>query len=98
MFTENLIVNALRHSKEKGEVQILVEDNSLTVSNESTDGKPLDADTLFCRFRPGNVRQKGNGLGLAIVKAICDFHHWIVKYKFEAGSHHFIVNFHTKQL
>lgn len=95
---KNLIVNALRHSKEKGEVQIWVEDNSLTVSNESTDGKPLDADTLFGRFRPGNVRQKGNGLGLAIVKAICDFHHWIVKYKFEAGSHHFIVNFHTKQL
>lgn len=95
---KNLIVNALRHSKEKGEVQILVEDNCLTVSNESTVGKPLDTDTLFCRFRPGNVRQKGNGLGLAIVKAICDFHHWIVKYKFEAGSHHFIVNFHTKQL
>ena len=95
---KNLIVNALRHSKEKGEVQILVEDNCLTVSNESTDGKPLDTDTLFCRFRPGNVRQKGNGLGLAIVKAICDFHHWIVEYKFEAGCHHFIVNFHTKQL
>lgn len=69
-----------------------VEDNCLTVSNESADGKPLDADTLFCRFRPGNARQKGNGLGLAIVKAICDFHHWIVEYKFEAGCHHLIVN------
>lgn len=95
---KNLIVNALRHSKDKGEAQIWVENNCLTVSNESTDGKPLDADTLFCRFRPGNAGPKGNGLGLAIVKAICDFHHWIVEYKFEAGSHHFIVNFHTKQL
>lgn len=95
---KNLIVNALRYSKDKGEVQIWVENNSLTVSNESTDGKSLDADTLFCRFRPGNAGPKGNGLGLAIVKAICDFHHWIVEYKFEAGCHHFIVNFHTKQL
>ncbi|MBO5182066.1 MAG: HAMP domain-containing histidine kinase [Paraprevotella sp.] len=95
---KNLIVNALRYSKDKGEVQIWVENNCLTVSNESTDGKPLDAATLFCRFRPGDVKQKGNGLGLAIVKAICDFHHWIVEYKFEAGCHHFIVNFHTKQL
>lgn len=95
---KNLIVNALRYSKDKGEVQIWVENNCLTVSNESTDGKPLDADTLFCRFRPGNAGPKGNGLGLAIVKAICDFHHWIVEYKFEAGCHHFIVNFHTKQL
>lgn len=90
---KNLIVNALRHSKGKGEVQIWVEDNRLTVSNEATDGQPLDADTLFCRFRPGNVRQKGNGLGLAIVKAICDFHHWRVEYKLEAGHHHFIVAF-----
>lgn len=95
---KNLIVNALRHSKEKGEVQISVEDNCITVSNESTDGKTLDADTLFCRFRPGNVRQKGNGLGLAIVKAICDFHHWIVEYKFDAGYHHFIVIFYNEQL
>lgn len=90
---KNLIVNALRHSKDKGEVQISVGDNRLTATNESAGGKPLDTDTLFCRFRPGNARQKGNGLGLAIVKAICDFHHWTVEYKFEAGCHHFIVFF-----
>lgn len=93
---KNLIVNALQYSKEKSEVQVFVEDDSLTVANESTDGKTLDPDTLFCRFRPGNVK-KGNGLGLAIVKAICDFHHWSVEYGLEAGNHHFIVTFFTKQ-
>lgn len=95
---KNLIVNAIRHSAAGSEVRIIVEDESFTVCNVSADGEPLDRETLFRRFRSGDVRQKGNGLGLAIVKAICDFHHWIVKYKFEAGSHHFIVNFYTKQL
>lgn len=97
---KNLMINALRYSGDVGEIQIFVENDSLAVTNESTDGKPLDADTLFCRFHPGDVRQKGNGLGLAIVKAICDFHHWTVRYEFEAicGSHRFIVNFNTGQL
>ena len=95
---KNLIVNAIRHSSSAGEIQIRVDDSSLMVGNESVDGMPLDADTLFCRFRPGNVRQKGNGLGLAIVKAVCDFHHWLVKYRYEAGQHLFIVNFYPERL
>lgn len=94
---KNLIVNALRHAKQNAEVRISIEDNRLTISNESIDGKSLDAETLFRRFRSGDAKQKGNGLGLAIVKAICDFHHWMVEYKFEAGHHHFIVNFHPRQ-
>ena len=94
---KNLIVNALRPAKQNAEVRISIEDNRLTVSNESIDGKSLDAETLFRRFRSGDAKQKGNGLGLAIVKAICDFHHWMVEYQFEAGHHHFIVNFHPRQ-
>lgn len=93
---KNLIVNAIRHTTSNGEIHILVEDNRLTVSNSSINGMPLNASTLFCRFRSGDVRQKGNGLGLAIVKAICDFHHWTVTYRFEAGCHQFIVNFCSK--
>lgn len=86
---KNLIVNAIRHSSSNGEIQIRIGEKSLTVSNEAADGKPLDSKTLFCRFRPGEDRQKGNGLGLAIVKAICDFHHWNVEYHFEEGKHQF---------
>ena len=90
---KNLIVNAIRHSPSKGEIQIRIGEKSLMVSNDASDGKPLDGKTLFCRFRPGEDKQKGNGLGLAIVKAICDFHHWNVEYHFEEGKHQFIVNF-----
>ena len=93
---KNLIVNAIRHSPSKGEIQLIVGDNQLIISNESIDGKngkPLNAKTLFQRFRSGDNQQKGNGLGLAIVKAICDFHHWSIEYHFKDGKHQFIVHF-----
>lgn len=89
---KNLIVNAIRHSSPEGEVNILLQDGSLTVSNSSDGSGALCADTLFRRFRSGDVRQKGNGLGLAIVKAICDFHGWTVRYAFENGRHCFTVS------
>lgn len=100
---KNLIVNAIRHSSSEGEIQIVVSENHLLVSNEAGNGKPLNAKTLFHRFYSGDslqsedgsgdMRKKGNGLGLAIVKAICDFHHWNVEYHFEGGRHQFIVSF-----
>ena len=105
---KNLIVNAIRHSPSKGEIQLILGDHQLVVSNDSIDGKngkPLDSKTLFQRFRSGDnqqsgsnatspeaPRQKGNGLGLAIVKAICDFHHWTIEYHFKDGKHQFIVH------
>lgn len=88
---KNLIMNAIRHSINGGEILIAISDNGLTVSNAATDGKPLNTLTLFCRFHSGDNRQKGNGLGLAIVKAICDFHHWTVGYCFNNGRHIFSV-------
>lgn len=94
---KNLIVNAIRHSTYYDKVRILLEDGRLTVCNASASRKPLDAGTLFCRFRSGEVQQKGNGLGLAIVKAICNFHNWAVEYRFEAGFHKFIIDFRSKQ-
>ena len=94
---KNLIVNAIRHSTSYDKVRILLEDGRLTVCNASASRKPLDAGTLFRRFRSGEVRQKGNGLGLAIVKAICNFHNWAVEYRFEAGFHKFIIDFRSKQ-
>ncbi len=90
---KNLIVNAIRHSPSGGEIGILLEDTHLTVSNLSAYGESLDAATLFLRFRPGDVKKKGNGLGLAIVKAVCDFHGWTVNYTFEDKQHKFSVFF-----
>lgn len=90
---KNLIVNAIRYSGKGHTVNILIEDRRLTVSNTAAEGRPLDTDLLFRRFRSGDVRQKGNGLGLAIVKAICDLHGWSVTYHFEEGKHRFVIAF-----
>lgn len=90
---KNLIVNAIRHSNTNCDINIILEDNLLTVCNVSADGRSLDSQTLFRRFHTGDAKQKGNGLGLSIVKAVCDFHHWDIEYRFNAGSHQFMVNF-----
>lgn len=90
---KNLIVNAIRNSSSGSAVNIILEDDSLTVCNVPEDGRPLDAATLFRRFRSGDMKKKGNGLGLAIVKSVCDFHGWTVSYGFDDGCHCFTVRF-----
>lgn len=89
---KNLIANAVRHSPPHTAVEVVLEDRRLTVSNPSADGRPLQAATLFRRFGSGSAQRSGNGLGLAIVKAICDLHHWTVRYEFVAGHHCFEVS------
>lgn len=94
---KNLIVNALRHTTPDGQIDITLTNTQLSVSNPSTDGTPLNTATMFQRFHQSDTRHKGNGLGLAIVKAICDFHHWTIKYRFEANNHIFNINFNPSQ-
>ena len=90
---KNLIINAIRNSPAGSAVNIILEDDSLTVRNVSEDGRPLDAATLFRRFRSGDMKKKGNGLGLAIVKSVCDFHGWTVSYGFDDGCKCLTVRF-----
>lgn len=88
----NLVVNAVRHNKQGGSINIRVDGNRLTISNPS-DEPALDESTIFSRFYRIKSNQKGNGLGLAIVKSICDFHHWKIHYNYSDGSHEFTVTF-----
>lgn len=90
---KNLIVNAIRYSPAKSNIDIDVMDTGISVTNTSVNSAPLDTRTLFSRFHSGNLQQKGNGLGLAIVKAICDYHHWNITYHFENGNHIFVIDF-----
>ncbi|MGN1375009.1 MAG: sensor histidine kinase [Prevotella sp.] len=75
------------------EVEVIVYDDHIEVSNDGKGEKPLDADKLFRRFATAGIKSCGNGLGLAIVKAICKFHSWQVDYKYEDDKHKFIVYF-----
>lgn len=88
----NLVVNAVRHNRPKGEIYLLVSGRELTVSNTS-DEPALDARLIFNRFYRPSEKVKGNGLGLAIVRAICEYHGWTVAYRYEEGMHRFTVRF-----
>lgn len=88
----NLVINAVRHNMEKGEIYIHIADKQLTISNTSAEDG-LDANLLFRRFYRPSEKVKGNGLGLAIVKAICDYHGWRISYIYKSNKHHFIILF-----
>lgn len=84
----NLLRNAYLH-REGGEVRIVLQGRSLTVSNDGTG--PLDADHIFDRFYQGNKREGSTGLGLALVQAVCRYYGLAVHYRFEQGRHIFTV-------
>lgn len=88
----NLIINAFRHNRPKGEITIAISNHELTVSNTSSEGE-IDQDTLYKRFHRSTTEAKGNGLGLAIIKAICDFHGWEISYYYKAYEHQFSIYF-----
>lgn len=85
----NLVVNAIRHSRDASTVVVETWPEKLAVSNTS-DGGALDKEHIFNRFYHSTGRP-GYGLGLAIVKSICDFHHWRIDYNFVDGRHIFTV-------
>lgn len=88
----NLVVNAVRHNREGGEILLTIHDDVFEVSNTS-DEPALDADRIFERFRQSGSERKGNGLGLAIVRGICQYHGWMVAYRYADGKHIFSVKF-----
>lgn len=88
----NLVVNAVRHNREGGEVVVRLCAGSFSVENTSCSGE-LDAGRIFERFYRPSDNPKGNGLGLAIVKAVCDYHGWGVEYAYSEGRHRFTVKF-----
>lgn len=87
----NLVVNAIRHSREASTITVEIFSDKLVVSNAS-DGGALDKEHIFNRFYHGSERKKGYGLGLAIVKSICDFHHWQIDYSYVQARHVFTVS------
>ena len=88
----NLVVNAVRHNREGGEVVVRLCAGGFSVENTSCSGE-LDAGRIFERFYRPSDNPKGNGLGLAIVKAVCDYHGWGVEYAYSEGRHRFTVKF-----
>ncbi len=87
----NLLMNALRYTPNGAEINILLNDTMLAISNDGTE--TLDASKLFRRFGGTNTQLPGTGLGLAIVKEICNRYDWEISYTFRDKKHVFSVLF-----
>lgn len=91
MLVMNLIKNAIVHNHSGGEVQVILEDQALTVINTGK-AEALDGKRIFERFYKQGSNGSSTGLGLAIVKAIADLYDFKIAYRFDE-SHEFRVIF-----
>lgn len=90
ILVSNLIKNALQHSPEGGNLEIITTSDSLSVRNIGY--QPLDSNQLFKRFGSHAQHQKeSTGLGLAIAHTIATAFMLDLCYVWQDGKHCFIL-------
>ncbi|WP_336518244.1 HAMP domain-containing sensor histidine kinase [Pollutibacter soli] len=87
----NLISNAIRHSKPDCQIFIHLAGKHFSIAN--TGDNSLDTEQLFRRFASASKHTPGTGLGLSIVDQICKHSAWVVKYNYHHNLHIFSVDF-----
>jgi signal transduction histidine kinase len=87
----NLLLNAIRHNQDGGELSIRLRESSLRITN-SGPALSFDSATIFDRFVKG-AHSGGTGLGLAIVRQICDNYHFPLSYRYIDQRHTIDIQF-----
>lgn len=82
----NLIVNAIKHSKNNAKLMIEINTNSVVVTNSGPPAE-IPPEKLFERFQKGNLSADSTGLGLSIVKQICMTYDFQIEYFYKEGNH-----------
>lgn len=88
IMANNLIKNAISHNIKNGNIDIVIESDTITISN---DGSPLTGD-IFERYVSSFSDFKSSGLGLSIVKSILDIYGFSIRYYY-SDKHTFTVKF-----
>ncbi len=91
ILANNLLLNAIRHNVQNGQITISLTKNGFNISN--TGDTALNKEKLFKRFTVSSSETTSSGLGLAIVQQICHLHHWNIDYRFGNNSHCFSIRF-----
>lgn len=86
----NLFSNAIKHNIENGEIEIILTDKYLQLSN--TGKNQLQNLNVFDRFSKA-TESEGMGLGLAITKQICNLYDFEIEYQSKAEKHYFTIYF-----
>lgn len=89
----NLFSNATKYNFNGGKIQITVNEKFLAIANTSQ-MRPLDAQTLYQRFTKLSNGNESNGLGLSIIKQICESSGFGIIYQYHEGLHLFTINWH----
>lgn len=87
----NLLINAIRHNKVAGQMDIRLHGRSLRISN-SGPAPSFDPATIFDRFVKGS-HSAGTGLGLSIVRQICDNYQFPLDYSYREEMHTVEISF-----
>lgn len=88
---DNILKNAIKHNIESGHITILLEKNTLTISNTG-EAPSVETSHLFSRFYSKNTNES-LGLGLSIVKKIIDYYQFEIDYEFINGNHQISISF-----
>ncbi len=89
----NIILNAIKHNYQNGNIKIKLTSNSIIVSNTG-DAPHENTGKLFERFKKDSSSADSIGLGLAIVKSICDTYGFAVSYHYKEEMHIVKILFH----
>lgn len=92
IMVDNLLLNAIRHNIDKGDIEISLKGQQLVISNTGLQ-QSLDIENLFKRFGKSSTDAHSSGLGLSIVKEICDRYGWQIQYQFVTNRHLFSISF-----
>ena len=87
----NLLLNALKYSPKESNVKVLIDQNTIELSNAAEE-YPLNYEELFKRFHRQNRKENGTGLGLEIAKKIVDSFNLNLMYHFKDNRHFFTLN------
>ncbi len=86
----NIISNAIFYNNWNNEIQILIEKNTVKITDNGIWIKKEDLNKIFNRFYRSNnskiYSRDWSWLWLSIVKKICDMFEWTVKVKSEEGK------------
>lgn len=82
----NLVSNAIKYNIPGGDINIILKDRTLTVTNsgEALKSRP---NILFERFKKDQAASAGTGLGLAIAEKICLLYGFHIRYSYSDERH-----------
>ena len=86
-----LLDNATKYGDQK--ISVVLDKNSIIVSNDGTVIPESDREKVFDRFFQADSGKAGAGLGLAIAKSLADRNGWNIKCESEKNKTKFSLNF-----